>query len=84
MFREKLEVFVCELQRWESVKLQVRPRMNKGGQVDKCVKTQPIVAIVREVGHKYTDLVWRNREGNEDRRKKETERGKYILYFAKL
>lgn len=62
LFREKLEVFVCELQGWERVEFQVGPRMKKGGQMDECVKTQSIIAVVREVGHKYTDLEWKNRE----------------------
>lgn len=56
LFREKLEVSVCELQGRERVQFQVGPRMKEGGQVDKGVKTQSIIAIVREVGHKYTDL----------------------------
>lgn len=79
LFREKLEVFVCELQRWESVELQVRPRMKKGGQVDKRVKTQPIIAIVREVGHKYTDLGWRNRDRGVGKKKWREGNTYYIL-----
>lgn len=62
LFREKLEVFLCQLQRWECVEFHVRPRAKKGGQVDERVKTQSIIAIVGQVGHEYTDLEWRKTE----------------------
>lgn len=48
-----------ELQGREGVQSEVCPRAKEGGQVDKCVKTQSIVAIVGQVGHEYTDLRWR-------------------------
>lgn len=73
LFRKKLEILVSKLQRWESVEFQVCPRVKKGSQVDKCVQTQPIVAIVGQVGHENTDL--KNREG-----KKKTSRKKYVLF----
>lgn len=47
---------MCELQGWQSVEFQVRPRAEEGGQVDKGVKTQSIIAVVGQVGHEYTDL----------------------------
>lgn len=56
LFWEKLEVFVCELHRWESVEFQVGPRPQEGDQVDERVKTQSIIAVVGQVGHEYTDL----------------------------
>lgn len=62
LFRKNLKVLVCKLQGWESVEFQVCPRPKEGGQVDKCVKTQSIIAIVGQVGHEYTDLGWRNRD----------------------
>lgn len=76
LFRKKLEILVSKLQRWESVEFQVCPRVKKGSQVDKCVQTQPIVAIVGQVGHENTDL--KNREG----KKKHQERNMYFLYFT--
>lgn len=63
LFWKNLKVLVRKLQWWESVEFHVCPRAKEGGQVDKCVKTQPIIAIVREVGHEYTDLEWKNRDG---------------------
>lgn len=69
LFRKKLEILVSKLQRWESVEFQVCPRVKKGSQVDKCVQTQPIVAIVGQVGHENTDL--KNREGKKKNIKKE-------------
>lgn len=74
LFREKLEVFVCELQGWQCVEFQVCPRMKKGGQMDERVKAESIIAVVRQVGHEYADLEGRNRD--RDRREKELERGK--------
>lgn len=62
LFGKKLEVLVCKLQGWECVEFQVCPRAKKGGQVDECVKTQSIIAVVRQVSHEYTDLGWRNRD----------------------
>lgn len=59
--RKQLEVGVCQLHRGKSVELQVGPRVKEGGQVDKGVETQAIVAIVGQVGHENTDLD--NREG---------------------
>lgn len=35
---------------------QVRPRAKEGGQVDKRVKTQSVVAVVGQVGHEYAYL----------------------------
>lgn len=52
------------------MEFQVCPRAKEGGQVDKCVKTQSIIAIVREVGHEYTDLEWKNRDGVERKRER--------------
>lgn len=74
---------MCELQGWQSVEFQVRPRAEEGGQVDKGVKTQSIIAVVGQVGHEYTDLeesgetrqIW----GIEWKKGKGMERGKYIF-----
>lgn len=52
------------------MEFQVCPRAKEGGQVDKCVKTQSIIAIVGQVGHEYTDLEWRNRDGVERKRER--------------
>lgn len=49
------------------MQFQVCPRAKEGGQVDEGVETQSIVAIVGQVGHEYTDLLWRNREGEMQR-----------------
>lgn len=70
MFREKLEVLVCELQGRECVESQVCPGVKKGGQVDKCVQTQSIIAVVRQVGHEYTDLEWREYKGERNGERK--------------
>lgn len=61
LFGKKLEVLVCELQGREGVQFQVCPRAKEGGQVDECIKTQSIIAIVGQVGHEDTDLGWRGR-----------------------
>lgn len=63
LFGKKLEVLVCELHGGQRVQFQVRPRAKEGGQVDEGVETQSIVAVVGQVSHEYTDLLWRNREG---------------------
>ena len=68
LFGKKLEVLVCELHGRERVEFHVRPRAKEGGRVDERVKTQPIVAVVRQVGHEYTDLRWRDRDRVEERR----------------
>ena len=68
------------------MEFQVCPGAKKGGQMDKCIKAQAIVAIVRQVGHEYTDLWWRNidriegkqRKGKGMKRKKKI----HILYCA--
>lgn len=44
------------------MKSQVCPRAKEGGQVHERVQTQSIIAVVRQVGHEYTDLGWRNRD----------------------
>lgn len=85
LFGKELEVLVCELQRWECVESQVRPRAKEGGQVDECVETQSIIAVVRQVGHEYTDLGWRSRHRVGGREEKGQREGNTcLLYCAKL
>lgn len=58
---------MCKLHGRQGVQFQVCPRAKEGGQVDEGVETQSIIAIVGQVGHEYTDLLWRNREGEMQR-----------------
>lgn len=79
LFGKKLEVLVRKLQGWERVEFQVCPRAKKGGQMDECVKTQSIIAIVRQVSHEYTDLGWGNRDRVVGGKGKGKERRKCIV-----
>lgn len=56
LFREDLEVFLSELDRGQRLQPEVGPTLDKLHQRLKGVQTQPIVAIVRQVGHEDTDL----------------------------
>lgn len=79
---------MCKLHGRECVEFQVCPGAKEGGQVDESVKAQSVIAVVRQVGHEYTDLGWGNRDGEEGKKGKgrRVERRKYILivYCAKL
>lgn len=53
--------------------------------MDKCVKTQSIIAIVGQVGHEYTDLGWRKRDrvgGVERKRERNVEKEIYTVLIV--
>lgn len=56
LLREDLEVFVSQLNGGECLKPQVGPTLNKLHQWLKGVQAQPVVSIVRQVGHEDADL----------------------------
>ncbi len=67
------------------MELQVGPRTQEGGQVDEGVETQSIIAIVRQVGHEYTDLGRTNKdEGKEEKGKERRKGNKHLLCCGKL
>lgn len=59
LFGKDLEIFLGQLDRGQRLQSEVGPTLDKLDQRLKGVQTQPIVAIVRQMGHKDTDL---NRE----------------------
>ena len=56
LLREDLEVFLSELDRGQRLQPEVGPTLDKLHQRLKGVETQPVVAVVRQVGHEDADL----------------------------
>lgn len=53
---EKAEVLLSQLDRWQSLHLQVSPRLDERYQAFKGVQAQPIVPIVGQMRHEDTNL----------------------------
>ncbi len=56
LLREDLEIFLSQLDRRQRLQPEVGPTLNKLHQRLKGVKAEPVVAVVRQVGHEDTDL----------------------------
>lgn len=52
--------------------------------MDERVKTQSIIAVVRQVGHKYTDLQKKNTCREEDRGRRNGEKEIMLILFCKI
>lgn len=60
---EKAEVFLSQLDRWQSLHLQVSPCLDKRHQAFKGVQAQAIIPIVGQMGHEDTNLwIGRNKQ----------------------
>lgn len=57
LFREDLEISLCQLYRWESLQFQVGPHLYELHQILESVQAKTVIPVVGQVGHEDADLV---------------------------
>lgn len=56
LLREEVKVLSCKRDRRKGLQAQPCPALEKAHQALKCVQAQPIISIIRQMGHKDADL----------------------------